>query len=512
MSEPNPSTDPDPFATTEHYPHQNTPSTLLQTAEQQALSLALSTGETIPGYEILDEIGRGGMGVVYRARQVAANRTVAVKMVLTGSHASPADLARFRGEIESAAQLQHPGIVQVYEVGEHHGLPFFSMEFCEGGSLGQRYGGRSHPPAVATAVVERLALAVEAAHLAGIVHRDLKPGNILITANGTIKVGDFGLAKKLGGDSGHTKSGAVMGTPQYMAPEQAGGNTNRVGPQADVYALGVILYELLTGRVPFTADSLPQLLDRVIHNDPPPIHDFAPDVPNDLVTVCLKCLAKEPGRRYPTAGALAEDLRRFQCGESITARKHTFVSRMAWMLERSHNMAPLAKFGGLLLWLAPLILIPELIAAWAIHANKSEWYALPGFVCRYVFGGGLFLYYCRGRIWPTNPAEQHLFGVWAAFLFSAILLAVNMKHETGISKYQALASLAGLAFVSLGAMYWGRFYLIGLSFLLLVPVLISCKQAMWLVPILYGLWWTAILIYLGLAFRKLRDDADGQTP
>src|SRR5262245_30991858 len=209
-------------------------------------------GPLVPGYEVLGELGRGGMGVVYKARQAGLNRVVALKMVLAGGHAGPAELARFRVEAEAVARLQHPNIVGVFEVGEAGGRPFLSLEFCPEGSLEQRLGGTPLPPEEAARLVETLAGAMHAAHRTGVVHRDLKPANVLLGADGTPKVSDFGLAKRLGEAAGQTATGAVLGTPSYMAPEQAEGRKD-VGPAADVYALGAILYECLTGRPPFKA-------------------------------------------------------------------------------------------------------------------------------------------------------------------------------------------------------------------------------------------------------------------
>jgi serine/threonine-protein kinase len=204
----------------------------------------------VPGYEVLGELGRGGMGVVYQARHIALDRVVALKMILRGEHEGPEQRRRFRTEAEAVARLQHPNVVQIHEVGEHDGLPFFSLEFCPGGSLERKLGGTPLPPREAARLVQTLALAMQAAHERGIVHRDLKPANVLLAEGGTPKVTDFGLAKKLD-ESGQTPSGAVVGTPSYMAPEQAGGKGREVGPAADVYALGAILYECLTGRPPF---------------------------------------------------------------------------------------------------------------------------------------------------------------------------------------------------------------------------------------------------------------------
>jgi WD40 repeat protein len=285
----------------------------------------------VPGYEVLGELGRGGMGVVYKARQTGLGRTVALKMVLAGGHAGAQERARFKAEAEAIARLQHPNIVQVHEVGEHQGLPFFSLEFCPGGSLAQKLSGTPLPAAEAARLVETLARAVHAAHEAHVVHRDLKPANVLLATDGTPKVTDFGLAKKLD-EAGQTASGAVMGTPSYMAPEQAGGN-KEVGPAADVYALGAVLYELLTGRPPFKAASVMDTLMQVLADEPAPPSRLNPGVPRDLETVCLKCLEKGPARRYANAAELAEDLRHFQAGEPIRARPVGVVER-AWKWAR----------------------------------------------------------------------------------------------------------------------------------------------------------------------------------
>jgi tetratricopeptide (TPR) repeat protein len=286
----------------------------------------------IPGYEILGELGRGGMGVVYKARQVSLKRFVALKMILAGSHAGADQRARFRTEAEAVARLQHPNIVQVYEVGEYDGLPFLALEFVDGASLARRLGGTPLPPRTAAELVERLAHAVHAAHQAGIVHRDLKPGNVLLAEDGTPKVTDFGLAKQTDAE-GVTASTAILGTPSYMAPEQAEGKARQVGPLADVYALGAILYETLTGRAPFRGATLVETLGMVRTREPVPPSQVRRPVPHDLETICLKCLQKEPAKRYPSAFALAEDLRRFLNGEPVAARPIGRAERL-WRLCR----------------------------------------------------------------------------------------------------------------------------------------------------------------------------------
>jgi serine/threonine protein kinase len=274
----------------------------------------------VAGYQVLGVLGRGGMGVVYKARHVALKRVVALKMILSGAHAGEDQLARFRAEAEAVARLQHPNIVQIYEVGEHDGLPYFSLEFVDGGSLARQLGGAPQPAARAAELTEGLARSVHYAHERGIVHRDLKPANVLLTADGAPKVTDFGLAKQIDSDSGQTHSGAVMGTPSYMAPEQAEGKIKEVGPLADLYALGAILYECLTGRPPFKGESLYDTLEQVRTQEPVPPSRLQGKVPRDLEIICLKCLRKEPHKRYASAAELADDLRRFRSGEPIRAR------------------------------------------------------------------------------------------------------------------------------------------------------------------------------------------------
>jgi WD40 repeat protein len=288
----------------------------------------------IAGYEILSELGRGAMGVVYRAQQLRLfNRPVALKMILAGSHASADQLSRFRTEAEAVARLQHPNIVQIYEVGEHNGLPYFSLELVEGGSLLQHLDGTPIPPHDAAQLVETVAHAVHAAHQRGIIHRDLKPGNVLLTADGTPKITDFGLAKKIDSDAGQTASGAIVGTPSYMAPEQARRNQTRdrsqeaVGPAADIYALGAILYELLTGRPPFKAATYLETILQVVSQEPAPPRLLQPSAPRDLETICLKCLQMEPRQRYATAEELSQDLRRFRECKPITARPVGLLER-----------------------------------------------------------------------------------------------------------------------------------------------------------------------------------------
>jgi serine/threonine-protein kinase len=274
----------------------------------------------VPGYDVEAVLGRGGMGVVYKARHPRLNRTVALKMLLAGPYAGPGELERFLREAETVAGLRHANIVQVHEAGDVDGRPYFTMEFIEGGSLAQQLAGIPQPARQAAALVAAVAEAVHAAHQRGIVHRDLKPSNILLTADGTPKLTDFGLARRLDGAAGLTHSGAPMGTPSYMAPEQAEGRSREVGPAADIYALGAVLYELLTGRPPFRAETAAETLRQLVCQDMVPPSRLNAAIPRDVETICLKCLEKSPERRYPSAVALTDDLQRFLRHEPILAR------------------------------------------------------------------------------------------------------------------------------------------------------------------------------------------------
>lgn len=281
------------------------------------------SGVTISGYEIRRVLGRGSMGVVYKAKQLSLNRTVALKMVIAGGHASIDERARFQREAEALASLQHPNIIQVYEVGEADGMPFFSMEFLPGGTLEQlTEGGSPIAPKLAAEIVEKLARAMSFAHSHGIIHRDLKPANVLMSAEKEPKITDFGLAKRLDEAAGlgsATQTGTAMGTPSYMAPEQAEGRVKEIGPLADVYALGAILYELVTGRPPFKGVTAVDTMLMVVSEEPVSPTRLQPRLPRDIATICLKCIQKPLPKRYQSALELAEDLRRFQNGEPIKA-------------------------------------------------------------------------------------------------------------------------------------------------------------------------------------------------
>jgi tRNA A-37 threonylcarbamoyl transferase component Bud32 len=300
-------------------------------------------------YELIHKIAQGGMGVVFKARQKALNRLVALKMILAGRLATEAEVQRFRAEAEAAAQLDHPGIVPIYEVGEHTGQHYFSMGFVEGDSLAVRVKDGPLPPQEAARLIEQVARAVDYAHRRGIIHRDLKPANVLLDREGQPRITDFGLARMAASESHLTASGQVVGTPSYMPPEQAAGASDQIGPAADVYALGATLYCLLTGRPPFQAASVLETLQQVLEQEPVPPRQLNAAVPHDLETICLKCLQKEPARRYASAEAVAADLAHFLAGEPIRARPVGRSERLWRWCRRNPALAALTAAVALLL-------------------------------------------------------------------------------------------------------------------------------------------------------------------
>jgi tetratricopeptide (TPR) repeat protein len=320
-----------------------------------------SSWASTAGYEILTEIGRGGMGVVYKARHRGLNRLVALKLIHGGVHAWHYLLRRLQIEAETIARLRHENIVQVYDVGEMNGDPYVALELLEGGTLAAKLAGTPQPDRLAAEMSRTLARAIHAAHQVGVVHRDLKPPNVLLDESGRLKIADFGLAKCLEVESGQTQSGQVLGTPSYMAPEQARGQVHAVGPAADVYALGAILYEMLTGRPPFKGPTPLDTVRQVIHDDPVPLSRLQSLVSHDLETICLKCLAKEPHRRYASAADMADDLDRYLDGRPILARR-TPAWEVGVKWGRRHPMTTMAAALGLAASVA-------LAATWVRYQN-----------------------------------------------------------------------------------------------------------------------------------------------
>jgi serine/threonine protein kinase/tetratricopeptide (TPR) repeat protein len=346
--------------------------------------------QRVAGYEIVEVLGRGGMGVVYKARQTSLNRLVALKMLVAGSHAGPDLLARFHAEAEAVAHLEHPNIVHIYDVGQTEGLPYLALEFVAGSTLARKLEGKPQPADEAARMVLTLARAMHFAHQRGILHRDLKPANILLrrkseisnpkSETGQVKVSDFGfrisdfepmitdfgLAKQLGAGERLTRTGEVMGTPSYMAPEQGAGTTREIGPAVDVYALGAILYEMLTGRPPFLAESPVETVMQVLGQEPVPPRRLREKVPADLETICLKCLEKKPGKRYGSAGELAADLDRYLHGQPIMARPTPRWERVVKWAKRRPAMAALISVS--------VVAIVSLLVGFAVYSARLDAY------------------------------------------------------------------------------------------------------------------------------------------
>ncbi|MCI0455599.1 MAG: protein kinase [Gemmataceae bacterium] len=467
-------------------------------------------------YELLAEVGRGGMGIVYKSRQCRLNRIVALKMILGGRLASEDDLLRFRTEAESAAALQHPNIVQIYEVGEHDGNHFFSMQFIEGKTLAQRLANGPLPGREAARYVRQIARAVHYAHRRGVLHRDLKPSNIMIDADDEPHITDFGLAKRLGGDSGQTRTGAVLGTPSYMAPEQAAGKTRELGPGTDVYALGAILYELLTGRPPFRSDTPMDTVMQVLQEEPVPPRLLNSRIDPDLETITLKCLEKDPRRRYPSAEAVAEDLQRFLNGDSIHARSSTVLDWLTRALDRSQLAGAFHTWSTMVLMLAAIVFVEHLAVYILIQTDAPRWAVMTARLSQFVFIGLLFWHNRGSRLLPTSGAERELWTIWlgylAAYAFNLWVVRSLINNEMirpgreapgrweELILYPFSAILSGLAFFIMGSNYWGRCYAFGLTFFGLAVVVTGHLE---LAPLAFGVLWGVTLVALGLHLRSL---------
>jgi hypothetical protein len=464
-------------------------------------------------YELLAEIGRGGMGIVYKARQKTLDRVVALKMILPGSLAGEDDIKRFQTEAEATARLLHPAIVRIHEVGLEDGRHFYSMDYIDGPSLSRQLARGPLPGRTAARHVAAVARAIQHAHRHGILHRDLKPSNILLDADEQPHVTDFGLAKKLGVDSKQTATGAVLGTPSYMAPEQAAGKTKELGPACDVYGLGALLYESLTGRPPFKAETPLDTMHQVMERDPAPPRLLNPKIERDLETICLKCLEKDPRDRYASAEALAADLERFLNGDSISARNVNVFDRLARALERSQHDAEFRNFGNMLLYFAAIVFLTH-VAILALVFNGPPYPLFwIGFsrVAQFGLMGGVFWYYRPRQLLPTSAAERQLWSIWIAYLLASgvgfgasRLLETPERPIDEVALFPTWAILSGMAMFIMGGTYWGRCYLFGLVFFaaaLLMPL------ALHWAPLATGVLWAWALTTLGLRLRRMSDQA-----
>jgi serine/threonine-protein kinase len=411
-------------------------------------------------YDLVGELGRGGMGVVYKAHQLSLDRIVALKMVLKGEAASPAERARFRAEAEAVAQLDHPHIVPVYEVGERDEQAYFTMKYVEGTTLAALVANGPLPAREAARYVATIARAVDHAHRAGILHRDLKPSNVLIDGQGGVFVTDFGLAKRVADGLSLTRTGAIVGTPSYMAPEQAAGNRGAVGPAADIYSLGVILYELLTGRPPFQAASAFDTLLLVLEQEPVPPRHLNPKVDRQLEVVCLKCLEKPAELRYPSAGALADDLERFLKGDRVTAGPGDLSYLLNLLFRDTHHAVLLENWGWLWMVHSFQIMIFCLItlAMYHLGVRGHIWYLLLWGVGLVTWG--VFFWEWRKRRGPVTFAERQMSHAWAAGVMGSICLfgAEWMLDLPVLKLAPGLAILAAMVFLVKAGMLSGWFY------------------------------------------------------
>ena len=509
-----------PDVTTDDLPH-------AQALDANALTLkgpnanavfTVSMGQRFGDYELLTEIARGGMGVVYRARQLSLDRVVALKMILAGRLANDEEVARFKTEAGAAARLRHPNIVPVYDCEAYDGQHFFTMEYIEGISLDQKLAHGPLACKTAARYVRLLARAVGYAHKQGILHRDLKPSNILIDFADEPHITDFGLAKRLGpASSGQTRTGAVLGTPSYMSPEQAQGKSNELGPEADVYSLGAILYELITGRPPFRAETPLDTVMQVIDHQPVPPRLLNPKIDHDLETICLKCLEKDPKMRYASAEELGEDLQRYGDGDSISARSFNMIDRLAHVLERDTRTADFSTWSTMVLVMATGVFAEHFAVFALVQLEQSPLLVNLARGLLFVFLGVLFWQNRGSRLLPTSAAERELWTIWIGYFTTYFLLVVIIRLLTYLEvlhsnravsahvyfhellPYPFVSLISGLAFFIMGANYWGRCYAIGAAFLLAAPAMTFDLTYS---PLIFGTIWGVSLVTLGLHLRQ----------
>lgn len=439
-------------------------------------------------FELLEEIGRGGMGVVYRARQKSLDRSVALKMILRGDDASLTEVARFRSEAEAAAQLHHPNIVNVYEVGDFQGRPFFSMKLIEGTTLARRLLDGPLPSRLAAEMLAPICRAIADAHRHGVLHRDLKPSNILIDQDGRTYVSDFGLAKRILSDSSHlpngtgsdaplTITGAVLGTPGYMAPEQAAGQRGQVSSATDIYALGAILYAMLTGRPPFQAATALDTILMVREQDPLPPRMLNPKADADLEMICLKCLQKPADLRYSSADTLADDLEAYLQSEPISARSSQFSQIISLAFRETHHASILENWGLLWMWHSLAVVLLCVMTNWMhLRGVQSRW----PYATMWSAGttGWAFIFWeLRRRSGPITFVERQIAHVWAGSVGSSMFL-YGLEWQMDLPPLTlspVLALFAGNVFFAKAGILSGKFYVQGVA-LYLTAVLMAILQ------------------------------------
>jgi eukaryotic-like serine/threonine-protein kinase len=411
-------------------------------------------------YELLEELGRGGMGVVYKARQLSLGRIVALKMILRGGLASSADVTRFQAEAEVVARLEHPNIVPLYEVGQFDGQPYFTMKFVGGTTLAKRLAEGPLPARGAAEILAPICRAIHVAHGQGLLHRDLKPSNVLLDETGRPMVTDFGLAKRFTDESSLTHTGAVVGTPSYMAPEQAAGGRGEMGPASDVYSLGTILYQMLTGHPPFQAASPVDTVLMVLEQEPLPPHVVNAKADRDLEMIAMKAIQKPPDLRYDTAEAMAEDLDAYLAGEPVSARSGGFSQVVARLFRETHHAPVLQNWGLLWMWHALVLLLL------CVGTNALQW---AGVTSRWpypaVWVGGLLIWApifwaIRRRAGPVTFVERQIAHVWGAAVTASVsLFVVEMLLGLPVLSLSPVLGLAnGMVFVVKAGILTGSFY------------------------------------------------------
>jgi serine/threonine-protein kinase len=481
-----------------------------QASEDGAVPLA--TPRHFGDFELLEEIGRGGMGVVYKARDLRLNRLVALKMILRGELASGADLARFRTEAQAAAGLKHNNIVPIYQSGEHDGQAYFSMEYVEGTTLAEVLAEGPLAGREAARYLADIARAIHHAHQSGILHRDLKPSNVLIDREGQPRLTDFGLAKRVAsagqraGEGSLTRTGAIVGTPSYMSPEQAAGDRAAVGPASDIYSLGTILYGLLTGKPPFQAATPLDTLLLLRTEEPVRPRLLNPKIDANLEMVCLKCLQKQPEHRYRTAAELAEDLEAFLRGEPpIHARSGSLAYYVSRVFRETHHAAVLENWGVLWMWHSLTIFLLCLVTNWMLWQGVND--HLP-YLLLWSIGlvaWGLIFWALRKRGGPVTFVERQIAHAWAAGVIGSIgtflVEVLVLPDKPVLILSPVLAIMAGMVFLVKAVTLSGAFYLAAAaSFLTTIPMALFPEVG----PLLFGLVSAVCFFIPGLKYHRQR--------
>ena len=471
-------------------------------------SLTLPT--IIGDYELIEELGRGGMGVVFRARQISLDREVAIKMILRGRLASEADLQRFLAEASATARLQHPNIVPVYEAGDIEGRPFFSMQLVNGETLAERVINQGPLPQREIAkIVASIARAIGFAHEQGILHRDLKPSNILLASDGTPLITDFGLAKQTGSDASLTRSGMLVGTPAYMSPEQAGGRRNLIGPASDVYSLGCVLYFALTGRSPFVSDSPMETVMLVVEQDPVAPRTLRPKLDRDLEMIVIRCLQKPIDLRYQSGEALAQDLEAYLADERVAARSGRFNQVLARVFRETHHASVLENWGTLWIWHSMVLLIAGLLTWQMDYLGVTQ---VGMYVAVWTLGLGAWaavFWKLRQRMGPVTFIERQIAHVWGASMVAiAMLFPIErlMTFEV-LALSPLLGVIAAMVFIIKASMLNGVFYIQAAA--LLIAALLMAIQPDY-AHLIFGVVSAACFFIPGFKYsrRRLRAPAE----